>query len=70
MLTISDGVAAGTRQDDAGLALAEALDQKGFAVDRGAVPDERVEIENALRSATANHLLVVTTGGTGLRRGT
>ncbi len=66
VLTISDGVAAGTRQDDAGLALAEALEARGFAVDRDAVPDERVEIESALRSATADHLLVVTTGGTGL----
>lgn len=66
VLTISDGVAAGTREDDAGLALAEALNRKGFAVDRDAVPDERAQIEDALRSATADHLLVVTTGGTGL----
>ena len=66
VLTISDGVAAGTRQDDAGHALAEALHEKGFAVDRDAVPDERAQIEDALRSATADHLLVVTTGGTGL----
>ena len=66
VLTISDGVAAGTRQDDAGLALADALGAKGFAVDREAVPDERAEIEGALRAAASNHLLVVTTGGTGL----
>ncbi len=66
VLTISDGVAAGTRQDDAGRALAEALQQTGFAVDRGAVPDERAEIEDALRAGAANHQLVVTTGGTGL----
>ena len=66
VLTISDGVAAGARQDDAGSALAEALEGQGFAVDRDAVPDERAEIEAALRAATTNHLLVVTTGGTGL----
>ena len=66
VLTISDGVAAGTRQDDAGHALAEALTAKGFAVDRGAVPDERAQIESALRAAATDHLLVVTTGGTGL----
>jgi molybdopterin adenylyltransferase len=66
VLTISDGVAAGTRQDDAGLALAEALQAKGFAVDRDAVPDERPSIEAAIRAAAMNHLLVVTTGGTGL----
>src|SRR4029453_7739211 len=34
--------------------------------DRGAVPDERPEIEQALRAAVTDHLLVVTTGGTGL----
>ena len=66
VLTISDGVASGTRQDDAGLALAEALEGRGFAVDRDAVSDERAEIEAALRAAATNHLLVVTTGGTGL----
>ena len=66
VLTISDGVAAGTRQDDAGLALAEALEGRGFAVDREAVADERAEIEAALRDGATNHLLVVTTGGTGL----
>jgi molybdenum cofactor synthesis domain-containing protein len=66
VLTISDGVAAGTRPDAAGLALAEALQEKGFAVDREAVPDERADIEDAIRAAAAHHLLVVTTGGTGL----
>lgn len=66
VLTISDGVAAGTRQDDAGQALAEALANRGFGVDRGAVADERAQIESALRAAAADHLLVVTTGGTGL----
>ena len=66
VLTISDGVASGTRQDDAGLALAEALEGRGFAVDRDSVRDERAEIEAALRAAATNHLLVVTTGGTGL----
>jgi molybdopterin adenylyltransferase len=66
VLTISDGVAAGTRQDDAGQALAEALAERGFGVDRAAVADERRQIESALRAAAADHLLVVTTGGTGL----
>lgn len=66
VLTISDGVAAGTREDDAGLALAEALEAQGFAVDRDTVPDERPSIEAAIRAAASDHLLVVTTGGTGL----
>ena len=66
VLTISDGVAAGTRQDDAGAVLAEALESKGFGVDRAAVADDRPGIEDALRAGVADHLLVVTTGGTGL----
>ena len=66
VLTISDGVANGTRHDDAGLALAEALGSKGFAVRREAVPDERSDIENALRAAAKDNALVLSTGGTGL----
>ena len=66
VITVSDGVAAGTRQDDAGAALAEALESKGFGVNRAAIPDDRAEIEDALRAGIADHLLVVTTGGTGL----
>jgi molybdenum cofactor synthesis domain-containing protein len=66
VVTISDGVAAGTRQDDAGLTLSERLAGHGFAVDRAAVPDERSRIEATLAAAVADHVLVVTTGGTGL----
>jgi molybdenum cofactor biosynthesis protein B len=66
VLTISDGVANGTRQDDAGLALAQELEAQGFAVARASVPDERVAIEAALRGGIDGHVLVVTTGGTGL----
>lgn len=66
VITISDGVAGGSRQDDAGRALAEALQAMGFAVDREAIPDDRGQIEDALRVGVADHLLVLTTGGTGL----
>lgn len=66
VITISDGVAAGKREDDAGRVLAERLEARGFAIDRAAVPDERPAIEAALRSGAAGHALVVTTGGTGL----
>lgn len=66
VVTISDGVAAGSREDEAGLALAARLMTRGFAVDRTVVPDERPAIETALREGVANHVLVVTTGGTGL----
>jgi molybdenum cofactor biosynthesis protein B len=63
---VSDGVASGHRVDDAGDVLAQRLAAYGFAVDRAAVPDERADIEDAIASAVEGHLLIVTTGGTGL----
>jgi molybdopterin adenylyltransferase len=66
VVTISDGVAAGTREDDAGVALERALEAQGFAVERAAVPDERAQIEAALRAGVTHHAVLVTTGGTGL----
>jgi len=66
VLTISDGVAAGTRQDESGMALGDRLAMAGFRVDRQTVSDDRSQIENALRSAAAEHQLVMSTGGTGL----
>ncbi|HUQ43321.1 MAG TPA: MogA/MoaB family molybdenum cofactor biosynthesis protein [Candidatus Limnocylindria bacterium] len=66
VITISDGVANGTRDDDAGPALAQVLTAQGFAVTRAAVADDRPAIEDALRSGVDGHVLVVTTGGTGL----
>jgi molybdenum cofactor synthesis domain-containing protein len=66
VVTVSDGVAAGVREDEAGRALAGWLSGLGFGVDRASVPDERHAIEDALRGAAQGHALVVTTGGTGL----
>ncbi|HEX2179945.1 MAG TPA: molybdenum cofactor synthesis domain-containing protein [Actinomycetota bacterium] len=67
VLTISDGVFHGTRTDDSGRVLAEALAGAGFEVaERQVVQDDRRDIEPALVSLAANHDLVVTTGGTGL----
>jgi molybdenum cofactor synthesis domain-containing protein len=66
VITISDGVAAGVRQDDAGAALAEWLGTRGFGVDRASVADERSAIEAALTAGARDHALVVSTGGTGL----
>jgi molybdopterin adenylyltransferase len=65
VITVSDGVANGTREDTSGEAAEEILREAGFDVDRRIVPDERPEIERALREQAANHGLVVTTGGTG-----
>jgi molybdopterin adenylyltransferase len=66
VLTISDGVSAGTRADASGDAAQELLDGAGFAVaTREVVADERPDIEAALRRLAASHAIVVTTGGTG-----
>ena len=48
VLTISDGVHHGTREDKSGDTLAELLAADGFAVERRIVPDEREEIAAAL----------------------
>jgi len=66
VLTVSDGVAAGTRQDESGIALGDRLAWLGFRVDRHAVADERSLIEAALRDGAQEHVFVISTGGTGL----
>lgn len=66
VLTISDGVASGSRLDDSGEALAGRLEQLGFMVERGVAADDRDAIAVGIRSALDQHVLVVTTGGTGL----
>ena len=67
VLTVSDGVIAGTRADKSGVALAERLTEAGFeVVDRAAVEDGVDAVAGALRELTDGFAgLVVTTGGTG-----
>jgi molybdopterin adenylyltransferase len=68
VLTVSDGVTAGTRKDESGEAAEDILRRAGFDVaGRSSVPDERPAIEARLVSLADQGLhLVVTTGGTGL----
>ncbi|MFN2555649.1 MAG: molybdopterin-binding protein [Nitriliruptorales bacterium] len=67
VVTVSDGVFAGSREDRSGQAVSAALGAAGFEVaHRAVVPDERDEIERALRDLARRADLVVTTGGTGL----
>lgn len=66
MLTVSDGVAAGTREDRSGDALEELLGVEGFEVERRVVADERAQIASAISALAANARLVLTTGGTGV----
>lgn len=66
VVTVSDGVAQGTREDASGAVAEELLRAAGFEVaTRAVVPDERPAIEGALRRLAADHGVVVTTGGTG-----
>ncbi len=66
VITVSDGVAAGVREDRSGRALVDALHELGFSVvHRAVVPDEIDRIEAALRAVIPVARLVVTTGGTG-----
>ena len=66
VLTISDGVAAGTREDESGEALAQRLAELDFSVERETVPDEEQRIALAIADAADRVALVVSTGGTGL----
>jgi molybdenum cofactor synthesis domain-containing protein len=67
IITVSDGVAAGTREDRGGPAVAEVLAAAGAEVDQIVVsPDGTDEVAEALRVVCAGfNGLVVTTGGTG-----
>ncbi|HVS86006.1 MAG TPA: MogA/MoaB family molybdenum cofactor biosynthesis protein [Gaiellaceae bacterium] len=66
MLTVSDGVVAGTREDRSGDLLEELLRGEGYEVERRVVPDERAEIATALADLTTTARVVLTTGGTGV----
>jgi molybdopterin adenylyltransferase len=66
VITVSDGVAAHVRQDLSGDGVARRLAEIGFTVKRAVVPDERAQIETLLLAEANSHVLIVTTGGTGL----
>ncbi len=66
MLTVSDGVAAGTRDDSSGDLLERLLAEGGFDVVRRVVADEEDAIGQAIAELSAEVSLVLTTGGTGL----
>jgi len=67
VLTVSDGVVAGTRDDRSGAALEDSLVAAGFTVvERRVVADGVDSVAGALRDLAAGFTgLVVTTGGTG-----
>jgi molybdopterin adenylyltransferase len=65
VLTVSDGVHAGEREDASGDLLEGLLRGDGFDVVRRVVPDERETIAAAIAELAHESLLVLTTGGTG-----
>jgi molybdopterin adenylyltransferase len=66
VLTVSDGVSEGTREDRSGDLLEELLSGEGFEVERRVVPDERDAIADAIATLADEAQVVLTTGGTGL----
>lgn len=67
VITVSDGVAAGRRQDTGGPAVRSRLEAAGFRVEQTVVvADEPGELADVLAAAAARVDLVLTTGGTGL----
>lgn len=65
VLTVSDGVHAGEREDRSGDVLEELLAEEGFEVVRRVVPDEHDAIATAIGDLADEAALVLTTGGTG-----
>ncbi|MFZ0173469.1 MAG: MogA/MoaB family molybdenum cofactor biosynthesis protein [Acidimicrobiales bacterium] len=67
VLTVSDGVASGTRQDSGGTAVADLLEAHGFhVVEARTIPDGDREVAAALEVMASGFAgLIVTTGGTG-----
>jgi molybdopterin adenylyltransferase len=65
VLTVSDGVSDGTREDASGAILAELAAADGYEVERKVVPDDRETIASALAGLAGVCDVVFTTGGTG-----
>lgn len=67
VITVSDSVARGEREDVSGAEACRLLREAGLVVDGPfVVPDERAGIAEKIREAARSAALVVTTGGTGL----
>jgi molybdopterin adenylyltransferase len=66
VLTVSDGVAAGSREDLSGDLLEKLLAGEGYEVGRRVVADDADEIAEAIGELAREAALVLTTGGTGV----
>ena len=67
VITVSDSVAGGRREDLSGAEARRILEEAGFTVSGPVVvADERPVIADAVRAAARTDQVVITTGGTGL----
>jgi molybdopterin adenylyltransferase len=66
VLTVSDGVSRGDREDRSGEVLEELLREEGYEVVRRVVADEPDAIGRAITELAASARLLLTTGGTGV----
>ena len=66
VVTVSDGVSEGTREDESGEVLSGLLAAEGYEVERRVVPDDRDAIADTIAELAEEVALVLTTGGTGL----
>lgn len=67
VITVSDGVAHGTREDLSGTLATDRLAAAGYETSASVVPDGAAEVEQVLRAALATGAqLVITSGGTGV----
>jgi len=66
VVTISDGVTAGEREDVSGELLVQLLEGERYDVEHRVVPDERPRIAAAIRELAQTAVVILTTGGTGV----
>jgi molybdenum cofactor synthesis domain-containing protein len=66
VVTVSDGVSAGEREDESGALLVELLEAEHYEVERRLVPDVRFQIAAVLRELALTSHVILTTGGTGV----
>jgi molybdopterin adenylyltransferase len=66
VVTVSDGVAAGEREDESGALLVQLLEDEHYDVEHRVVPDERPRIAATIRELAQTARVVLTTGGTGV----
>jgi molybdopterin adenylyltransferase len=67
VVTVSDGVSRGEREDESGSVLEELLRADGYEVERAVVADEHAQISATLKRLAGQNIgLILTTGGTGV----